>query len=130
MKPRNDGTISAASGYELAKVGDPKTQIELASKVASGELTRDALAGLVKSRRQTRTAGDSKTPSRATARLSGGRSVTLFGGELTLESVIQTLKELSSRLRAEQSRGRTLATVLRMLAEESRVAAGKGGASC
>jgi ParB family chromosome partitioning protein len=118
------GAISAAHGYQLALEPDLQKREALAAQVASGELSRDALARQIRCGKKSAQTEVATTHSRITARLPGGRSITILGGPTSFDSAIETLKELLARLRTEKTRGRSLPTVLRMLAEESQQASG------
>ncbi len=58
------GRIPASSGADLSRIEDPHEQAALAERVASGEVTRDGLAGMVKRRRVGRMEKTSTTASR------------------------------------------------------------------
>jgi ParB family chromosome partitioning protein len=114
------GEISAAAGYELARVEDVQVRTKLAEQVASGLLSRDALAGKIKSIKREPNATNSAGRSRVTAKLSGGRLVTLCGNSLTVDSVIASLEELLTRCRSARTKGLGLGTLLKVLADEAK----------
>jgi ParB family chromosome partitioning protein len=113
------GAISAGAGYGLTRIDDPKIQAELAEQVASGTLTRDGLAGKIKSIKRPNTPAKQTKNSRVTAKLSGGRLVTVCGGNLSVDLVITTLQELLTRCRLARSKGLGLRTMLNVLADEA-----------
>jgi ParB family chromosome partitioning protein len=123
----DDGTISATAGYQLSLVKDPRDQAELAGEVASGRIGRDALAGRVRSARRAvaPSAGPPDVradPKRAqvTAKLAGGRQVTVrAGGLTTVDALIAPLEELLGRCRSARARGLTLGTLLVLLSDEA-----------
>jgi ParB family chromosome partitioning protein len=110
------GLISAAARYGLARVDDRQLQTELAEQVAAGTLTRDALSRKIK-RPVTRTRETNK--SRITAKLSGGRLVTVCANKLSVESVIATLEDALARFRTARTKGLALRTMLNVLADEA-----------
>lgn len=116
----DDGAISADAGYELARVEDPQLRNELASQVASGSLSRDALSGRIKAIKRAATQATEVEKSRITAKLSNARRVTVCGSNLTVDSVITTLEDLLSRCRAARTKGLALRTMLRVLADEAK----------
>jgi ParB family chromosome partitioning protein len=113
------GSISAGAGYELARVADPQHQMELAEQVTSGILTRDALAGKIRSSKPPVKSGAAAKNPRVTAKLTGGRLVTVCGSNLTIDSVITTLQELLARCRLAKSKGLALRTILNVLADQA-----------
>jgi ParB family chromosome partitioning protein len=122
----DDGTVGAAVGYELSKVEDPAVQAELARQVADGRLGRDGLAARVRSAKRAakgfdKASGDPGERKRGsvTAKLAGGRQVTVRAGDVTVDSLIATLEELLGRCRAARTKGLTLNTLLVLLADEA-----------
>jgi ParB family chromosome partitioning protein len=113
------GSISAGAGYELARVADPQVQMQFAEQVADGALTRDALAAKIKSNKRSVESATAAKNSRVTAKLTGGRLVTVCGGDLTVDSVITTLQELLTRCRFAKSKGLGLRTILNVLADQA-----------
>lgn len=114
------GSIGAGAGYELARVENPQLQMELAEQVAAGTLTRDALAGRIKRIKSPSTPATGHKQSRITAKLSGGRLVTVCAVNLTVDSVITTLEDFLARCRAARTKGLALRTMLNVLADETR----------
>jgi ParB family chromosome partitioning protein len=122
----DDGTIGAAVGYELSKVEDPAVQAERARQVADGRLGRDGLAARVRSaKRAARSGGNAPPDGRehkrgpVTAKLTGGRQVTVRAGDLSVDALIVTLEELLGKCRAARTKGLTLNTLLVLLADEA-----------
>jgi len=125
-KQVEDGAISPAAGYELGRVKDANEQADLAARVASGELSRDALVGAIKDAQRRTSRGEGKHTG-ATARLDGNRQVTVRGDNLTVESFIATLEELLARCRTARTKGLSLRTLLNVLSDETkRTSSGKG----
>ncbi|WP_169974028.1 ParB/RepB/Spo0J family partition protein [Tautonia rosea] len=116
---RGDISLSAAS--ELARVEDPGAQASLAADVASGRLTRDALSGSLRSRRRKPTPGGvaAAGPSRITARLGGGRTVSVVGGGIDLEAFIEALEEVLAKARKARTQGIEAATFAKMLKDQA-----------
>jgi len=114
------GIISAAAGYELARVEDSQLRSELAAQIAGGTLSRDALAGKIKSMKRGQGVATEFKKSRITAKLSGDRVVTVHAKNLTVESVIATLEDLLARCRTARNKGLELDTMLKVLADESK----------
>jgi ParB/RepB/Spo0J family partition protein len=113
------GAISYSAATELGRVEDEIQQAELAGQVAGG-LTRDALSGSLKARRRGTAARSLDSPARVTALLGAGRSVTLNGPGLTLESLITWLEELLARARKVRPQGLELKTFIKMLKDQSK----------
>lgn len=112
------GQISADSAYLLARVEEPKRQAELAAEVVGGKLSRDALNRKMKRvRRAEAQAKDG--PNRITALLGGGRSITVGGKGLTLDSLMEALEQLLSRARKSKSQGLSLTTFVRTLRDQA-----------
>jgi ParB-like chromosome segregation protein Spo0J len=114
------GLISPAAAYELTRVEDPQLRSQLASQIAGGTLTRDALIGRIKAIKRAATAAVEANCSRVTAKLSSGRLVTVCGANLTIDSVIATLEDLLARSRAARTKGLGLRTLLNILSDEAR----------
>jgi ParB family chromosome partitioning protein len=112
------GAIAPALGYELSKVADPRKQAEMADEAANGRLTRDAAGA--QARRQSDGPSPAETPalSHAKAVLADGRSVTVRGPRLTLETFVACLEDLLSRARRARRQGTELVTFLKSLKEQ------------
>jgi ParB/RepB/Spo0J family partition protein len=115
----DSGAISAASGYVLSQINDPQLQSELAQDVAAGRLSRDALAGKIKASRKG-TTGAANARSRMSAKLTGGRMVSVCGSNLSVDSVIAALEELLGRCRSARTKGLGLGTLIKVLADEAK----------
>ena len=118
----DQGLISPAAGYELARVQDPALRAEFAAQVAAGTLTRDALSRKIKAVKHPTPHPAETKRSRVTAQMNAGRLVTVSATNLTVETVIATLEDLLSRCRAARTKGLTLHTMLKVLADESKQA--------
>jgi ParB family chromosome partitioning protein len=114
------GLISAAAGYELARIEDMQLQADLAEQVAAGTLNRDALSGRIKS--MNRASGDrAKSMRRVTAMLDHQRSVTLSGtGLASVEVLIGWLEELLGKARKARPQNLALGTFIKMLRDQSK----------
>ena len=111
------GKIPASSGAELSRIEDPARQAALADEIAAGRMTRDGVSGAAKAARKNHCQTGSGTVSRATAVLGDGRSVSVLGQSLTLESVIEIIETLLSKARKARTQGLTLPTFLKVLRE-------------
>lgn len=114
------GKIAVSAAYELAKVSDADRQAELSQQVANGQLTRDGLTGTLKAERKEPSA--TVTPSRATAVLAPGRSITVTSDGLDLERFIQLIEDLLARARKVRPQGVELSTFIKMLRDQSKAA--------
>ncbi len=114
------GKISASTAVEIARVGDAETQIRLADEVVQGDLTRDEVAGRVKSAR--RQGGDDSAPSatKATFTIGSGQSVTIRSSALTLDSAITCLEEALSKARTGRTKGVRLTALCKILKEQGK----------
>lgn len=112
------GQIPADTAYLLARVETPGQQAALAAEVVGGKLTRDALTRKMK-RVGRAEAQAAQGPSRVTAMLGGGRSVSVAGKLLSWDSLIEALEQLLSRARKSKSQGLTLATFVRTLRDQA-----------
>lgn len=112
------GKISASAAAELARCDDPAEQAELAQRLAEGRLTRDGVAGARKAARRAAN-GDDARLTRVTAPLGEGRSITIAGAELTLESLIEAVEQLLAKARRVRSQGIALRTFVKMLKDQA-----------
>jgi ParB family chromosome partitioning protein len=94
------GELPPSIAYEIAKVADPAEQIELAGKVARGEVGRDEV--------RDRTVRAPR-PRRWSCTLDGGASVTvaITGWEGDLQAVAEKLQAALKRVKAEIARARS-----------------------
>ena len=110
-----NGSLAPSTAYALAKVDDPGRQAELANEAANGRLTRDSATKKAKCKGE-RVPQTKRVPKpRATASLGIGRSMTIVGEGLTLESLIVWLDEFLPKARAAQSQGVELVAFLKAL---------------
>lgn len=114
------GAISPSGGYELAQVGDPERQRELAQELAAGRITRDGVSGARRGKPVAASDKLTRRGSRATAMLGGGRSITITGAGLSLERVTEYLEELLAKLRKVRAQGLELPTFLKMLRDQAK----------
>jgi ParB family chromosome partitioning protein len=116
-----EGKVSASAAYELSRVSDADQQAALVEQIASGQLTRDGVAGIAKRRAANQSNGTPDHPSRARVELSGGRSITVAGVGLdNLETLIAWLEELLGKARKLRPKGLELATFVRILKDEAK----------
>lgn len=111
------GRIPVGVAVEVAR-RDPAEWAELAKQFADGKLTRDGLAGVRRSAKRASEQGKSQR-SRVTAFLDGGRSITVTGDDLTLESFIEAIELLLGKARRARPQGIGLATFIKMLKDQS-----------
>jgi ParB/RepB/Spo0J family partition protein len=115
------GEIGVSAGYELAQITDPVRQAEIAKKLSTGELSRDALVGLRKS--AARKKPDSATSiRRATTIVSTGHTVMVSGNFLDMEIYISAIEEILGQARKIRQRGVSLETFLAILNDQNRSA--------
>jgi ParB/RepB/Spo0J family partition protein len=107
--------IPASAGYQLARIAEPEKQASLARRLAEGELTRDSLAGAVKSELNGDADPNAVPVKRIKADLGKGRSVTVAGESLTLDSFIEVLQVLLAKARRARTRGTELKSFIRSL---------------
>lgn len=116
------GDLPASTAYQIARTADPESQQRLAAQVVEKGLSRDALVDEDKKRRKH--AAASGNPTRVSAVLGGGRTITLIGtGLATLDDLVQWLEELLAKARKARPKGVALATFASMLKDEVRAAA-------
>ncbi len=103
------GAMSPDVGYKLASVDDPEEQAKLADEVIGNRLTRDGLARKLK--RMTSSEGASRG-TRVTVPVGNGRSITVVGSNMTLESVVSLIEQLLARAKKAKTQGLSLQTFL------------------
>lgn len=112
----NAGKIPVSAAAELTR-RDPAEHAELARQFAEGKLTRDGLAGARRAAKRS-TKQSKAQASRVTAILEGGRSVTVSGDNLTLESFIEAIESLLTKARRARPQGIGLSTFIKMLKDQ------------
>jgi len=113
--------IPLSAAYELARMEDANKQAQLSVEVLNGGLTRDGLVGRIRSERRNHNGNSHRSASsRVTALLGAGRSITLTGPDLSLESVISWLEELLARARKVRPQGLELKTFIKMLKDQAK----------
>lgn len=113
------GKIGLSAAYELTRVEDTETQQGLAEQLATGQLTRDALAGRLKSQQKPVGRSTNGSTGRVTAQLGAGRTVTVAGPALNLEGFIELLEELLGKARKIRPQGVELGTFIKMLKDQA-----------
>lgn len=116
-----NGSIAMSTAYELAKIDDADQQATLA-KQAAGGMTRDALAGALKSAKRSQGKSSPKGVNRVTAVLGMNKSVTVAGPLATLDDAILLLEDCLAKARQGRTRGISLSTFVR-LCKDTAVAA-------
>lgn len=111
--------ISAA--YELARVADATQRRALIDAAAKNRLSRDALSRKIKRiRREAKPdAIPARALTRATAPLGEGRSVTITGRGLSIETLVEWLELLIAKARKAKTGGLTLETFIRTLRDQA-----------
>ncbi len=116
-----NGAISASAGYDLSRVADPAEQAKLAEQVIGGELTRDAISGIVRSNDRSKGVAATNKPTRFKADLGAGRSIVVAGGGLDNPNMlIAWLEELLAKVRKLRPKGLSLATIARLFRDEAK----------
>lgn len=113
-----DGRISADSAYLLTRIDDPNEQAAMATEIAEGRLTRDALQRKLRRTRRSRS-GRQRGAARVIAPLGAGRYVSVTAADLTLDSFIELLEQLLTRARRSKGQGRSLSTFLGTLRDQA-----------
>jgi ParB/RepB/Spo0J family partition protein len=99
------GHLAPSTAVELAKIIDPQKQAELATRAASGQLTRDEVAAEVASQKKGRKKRRRKAEANVEIVVAGGDRITVTGRELSLASVKQCLEEALDQVRQVQANG-------------------------
>jgi ParB family chromosome partitioning protein len=119
------GEIPESAGYVLKQVADPLKQAALVAQMTAGELSRDNLAAQVRADQQSQVTESTKRPTRATALLASGHSVTVVGSDLTLERMVEAVATVLAKFRKLHARGLDLATACRIIRDEAKAATAK-----
>lgn len=115
------GKIGLSTAYELARVNDATERERLTAEASAGRLTRDAVVK-AKARtprppsRRNREAGSRRR--RVNIGLGQGRSVAVSGPELTVQTLVAWLTELTDRLRRAAVEGRALGEVIKAISSK------------
>lgn len=109
------GKIALSTAYEIARKYDTAIQAELAEQAANGQLTREQAGGRAKREVPTSDKLKRPRPPRATAKLPGGRSITVSGEGLSLATFVSWIGELADKAHAAMSEGLELDQFLRSL---------------
>lgn len=116
------GEIPLTAAYELSRVASDEEREQLANDLTSGKLNRDSLTRAIKVKaREGKEPKEPKAPStsRATASLPGGRTVTVTGTDLDLETFIEALEDVLGKARKERVKGTSLSTFTALLRDQS-----------
>lgn len=113
--------IPASVAYELTKIKDPAEQAARVAEAVGGKVTRDQLIGARKTAAHANADTD-KAPGRVTAKLSGSRSISVSGPQLTLDAFIASLEEMLTRARQARTKGLGLDTFRKILADQANAA--------
>lgn len=110
----------ASVAYQLARIEDPSRQARVAEQFLNGEVTRDAIGSQVKRSNPAPPRSKTKRTNRISIALDVGRSVTVLGGDLTLETVISQLQEVLAKARQARAKGWELTTLVRTLKDQAK----------
>lgn len=113
-----EGRLAPDAAYQLTQVEDEKQRDVLAAEVLGHRLKRDALARKIK-RIKRGTGGCEPTPVRVMAMLGDGRSVTLAGKGLSLDSVIEWLEQFLAKAKKAKSQSLSLETFVRAMKDQA-----------
>ena len=113
------GEIPLSSAIELAKEEDKEVQAANAIQVASGALSRDALAGARKAKRNAKDSSQSSVR-RVSCKLTSGSSVTVAADSLDMENLILALEEVLSEARKARTKGYEVSTLSKMFRDQAR----------
>lgn len=115
----HDGSIPKETGYYLTRLPDSEDRDQFIADALAGKLTRDRAARAVKAAR-------TRPPESALARvvcpLGGGRSLTVSGAAVKLESLIETLEDVLKEARKARQQGLDVTTLAKIFRD--RAAAG------
>ncbi len=114
----SSGEISADTAYHLGRAQNATVQEELATAMAGGLLSRDAVARKIKRTRRARER-EAAGLARVTAVLDADRTITVAGKGLTLEALVEWLEALLAKARKAKSQGLTLHTFIRTLKDQA-----------
>jgi len=116
------GEIPLTAAYQLSRVATDEERDQLVDDLTSGKLNRDSLTRAIKVKaRESKEPKEPKAPStsRATASLPGGRTVTVTGTDLDLETFIEALEDVLGKARKERVKGTSLSTFTALLRDQS-----------
>ncbi|MDX1968843.1 MAG: ParB/RepB/Spo0J family partition protein [Planctomycetaceae bacterium] len=113
------GELAPSAAYELSRIAEPERQTALAESLATGNLTRDGVAGIRKALSHRGTRVEGPRTARATAQLGEGRTVSVSGPNLDLESFISALEDVLSKARRARPQGVALRTFLKIIKDQS-----------
>jgi ParB family chromosome partitioning protein len=114
------GKVPMSTAYGLARVGEVGLRETLANEASGGRLTRDALSRKIRRIQREQSGEAGKATTRMTAMLSDGRSVTVNGRRLSIDSLIECIDELLAKAKKARSQGLELATFAQMLRDQSK----------
>lgn len=115
------GEIKPSTAYQIAIAGNSEEQSRLAEETASGRLSRDRVVEKTRqSRRTTRPRRSSRpTRERFTIRVGPGRSLTVSGPNLTLNSLTEWLQALLKRIGTLEPQDMALADAAKALSADA-----------
>lgn len=112
----HDGRIAKDTGYSLARLSPGEDRDRLIAKALTGSLRRDDAARAAKA---TRTPVTETTVRRVTCRLSGGRSLTVAGPAIRLDTVIEALEDALKGARRARVQGWDIATLAKVFKDRA-----------
>lgn len=117
------GTISKEAAYYLTRLPEGEDRDRLTAEALAGRLGRDAAARAAKASGPK--SSEAASVGRVTCKLATGRSLTVSGEAITLESLIETLEEVLKEARKARPQGWDVST----LAKVFRARSAKGGSA-
>ncbi len=116
------GRIAASAAYELSKIEDAEERSRVAAELIAGKMTRDGVVARRRGASESPASDSSPTAlSRVTAMLGAGRSVTVAGPSMTLDSFIAWLEELLVKAKKTRNQGIEIFTFIKMLRDQAKV---------
>jgi ParB family transcriptional regulator, chromosome partitioning protein len=119
------GRLPKDAGYHLSRLPEGGERQRLFAQALAGSLSRDAAARAAQAAR--REAPESIPVARVACKLPEGRSLTLAGTAITLESLIDTLEEFLKEARKARSQGWDVTTLAKVCRDRA-ASASPGGA--
>ena len=112
----HEGVISQEAAYYLSRLPEGEEQKILVDRAMQGNLSRDEAARAVKAAKKP---ADSSSVSRITCKLKKGRSLTISGEAINLDSLIETLEDVLRESRKARLNGLGVSTLARVFRDRS-----------
>jgi ParB family transcriptional regulator, chromosome partitioning protein len=120
------GRIPKDAGYHLSRLPEGSERQRLFAQALAGSLSRDTAARAAQAAR--REAPESIPVARVACKLPEGRSLTLVGAAITLESLIKTLEDFLKEARKAHQQGWDVTTLAKVCRDRAAASASPGGA--